>query len=180
MNLILFGFKASGKTHFGKRLSHLLHRPFIDTDDLLLELYKQETDKKRSLRQIYQDLGDNSFRLLEKRSLQLLKRVQNAIIALGGGAVLDPENVAFLQTVGALVFLKASPEKLKTRMFREELPPFLDPKDPEKSFYQMVHEREPLYRSIPARTVDTDLLDEAGVIAALQSILLLEEPPNGF
>lgn len=180
MNLLLFGFKASGKTHFGKLLSLKIHRPFIDTDDVMRELYNQETGKHRSCKQIHEELGEEGFRALEKRVLQMLQNLQNSIIALGGGAVLDPENVTLLQRVGALVFLKASPEKLKARILRGEIPSYLDPKDPEGSFYQMVREREPIYRSIPARNVDTDLLDEAGVLAALSSILLLEEKPNGF
>lgn len=180
MNLLLFGFKASGKTHFGKLLSIKMHRPFIDTDDLILELYMKETEKRRNAREIYAEIGKEAFRALEKRALHLLKNVKDAIIALGGGAVLDPDNLAFLQTVGAMVFLKASPEKLKERIFRDELPSFLDPKDPEGSFYRMVQERDPIYQSIPARSIDTDALDEAGVLAALNSILLLEEPPNGF
>ncbi|MBX7066396.1 MAG: shikimate kinase [Parachlamydiales bacterium] len=180
MNLLLFGFKASGKTHFGKLLSHQMHRPFIDTDDLIIELYKKETDKQRSCRQIHKELGEDAFRQLEKRALHLLKNVQNSIIALGGGAILDPKNVEFLQTIGALVFLKASPEKLKARVLKDEIPSFLDPKDPEGSFYRMIQEREPIYRAIRARVIDTDALDEAGVLAALSSILFLEEPPNGF
>ena len=180
MNLILFGFKASGKTHFGKLLSSKMHRPFIDTDDLVLELYEKDSGKKLSARQIYKKLGKEGFRNLETRALSLLKEVKNSIISLGGGAVLKPENIRILQSVGALVFLQASPEKLKERIFKEELPSFLDSTDPESSFYEMVQERGPIYQSIPARTIDTDILDEAGVIAALSSILLLEEPPNGF
>ncbi len=180
MNLILFGFKASGKTHFGQLLARKMHRPFIDTDDLLLELYKKEMGKSRKVKQIHEELDEEGFRALEKRALHLLKNVQDSIIALGGGAVLDPENVEFLQKVGALVFLKADAEKLKKRIFKDELPSFFDKKDPEGSFWSMIQEREPIYRSIPARTVDTDALDEAGVLAALSSILLLEEPPDGF
>ncbi len=177
MNLLLFGFKASGKTHFGKLLSHEMHRPFIDTDDLILECYDE---KVPNVRQIHKKLGEKEFRTLEKKAIQFLKNVNNSIIALGGGTVLDPENVEFLQTVGALVFLKASAEKLKKRILQGEIPSFLDPKDVDGSFYRMIQEREPIYRSIPARMIDTDTLDEAGVIAALRSILLLEEPTNGF
>lgn len=180
MNLLLFGFKASGKTHFGKLLAHQLHRPFIDTDDLILELYLKETGKRHKLREIYRSLGEEGFRALETRALGALRQVKEAIIAVGGGAVLKEENVQLLQSVGALVFLQASPEKLKERIFKEELPAFLDPKDPEGSFYRMVQEREPIYRSIAARRVDTDALDEAGVLASLRSILILEEPPDGF
>jgi shikimate kinase len=180
MNLILFGFKASGKTHFGKLLSIQMHRPFIDTDDLILELYLKETGKKKNPREIHAHLGEEKFRALETKALYCLKDVKNSIIALGGGAVLKHENILFLQTIGAMVYLKTSPEKLKSRIFQKELPSFLDPKDPEGSFYRMIHEREPIYRSIPARSIDTDGLDEAGVLAALRSILLLEDPPDGF
>jgi len=172
MNLILFGFKAAGKTHFGKLLAIKMHRPFIDTDDIILELYHKETGHKRTMREIYAELGKEGFRALETKALHLLKYVKGTIIALGGGAVLDPKNVELLQTVGTLVFLKASPEKLKERMFKTEIPPFLDPKDPEGSFYRMIQEREPIYRSVPAHTINTDTLDEAGVLAALYSILL--------
>lgn len=180
MNLLLFGFKASGKTHFGKLLSKQMKRPFIDTDEIIEELYRIHTGKDKQVRQIYKTLGELKFRSLEKQSLVLLKKIDNAVIALGGGSVIDPENVHLLQTIGALIYLKTSPETLKKRIFSEELPPILDHEDPERTFYQMVHEREPIYRSIPARTIDTDLLDEAGVLAALRSILLLEDKPNGF
>lgn len=180
MNIILFGFKGSGKTHFGKLLSLKMQRPFIDTDDLILEVYAKESGKRKKAKEIYEEMGQGKFRAFEKRVLQTLKEIDNAIIALGGGAVLDPESVLFLQTVGELVYLKAAPEKLKRRIFEGEFPSFLDKKDPEGSFYRMIHEREPIYESIPARCIDTDALDEAGVLAALSSILVLEEPPNGF
>lgn len=176
MNVILFGFKGAGKTHFGKLLAQNLHRPFIDTDDLVVELSNQ----RKNIREIHQSLGEEAFRKLEKQALQALKQVENAVIAVGGGTVLDPENVAFLQKVGALIYLKVGADKLKIRLLQGELPSFLDKKDPEGSFLRMIHEREPIYRSIPARCIDTDALDEAGVLAALSAILLLEEPPNGF
>lgn len=172
MNLILFGFKASGKTHFGKLLAVKMHRPFIDTDDLILELYAKESGHRRTMREIYADLGKEGFRTLETKAIHLLKYVADSIISLGGGAVLNPENVELLQTIGTMVYLKTSPEKLKERIFKNELPSFLDPKDPEGSFYKMVQERDPIYRSIPALTIDTDALDEAGVLAALNSILI--------
>lgn len=180
MNLILFGFKGSGKTHFGKLLALELHRPFIDTDDLVLEAYAKMKGKRRKIQEIYAEFGPIGFREFEKKAIQSLKGVDQSIIALGGGTVLAAENVAFLQTIGALIYLKTGAETLKKRIFQGELPSFFDKKNPEESFHQMVQEREPIYRSLPARVVDTEELDEAGVLAALKSILLLEEPPNGF
>lgn len=180
MNLILFGFKGAGKTHFGKLLSLKMHRPFVDTDDILLELYAKRTGKKRNIREIYKELQETGFRELEKETLHYLKGLQNTIIALGGGMVLDPKNVEILEKIGALVYLKASAHKLKERIFKDELPAILAKENPEQAFLEMIHEREPIYRSIKARTVDTDALDEAGILAALNSIFLLEEKPNGF
>lgn len=177
MNLILFGFKGAGKTHFGTLLAIKMHRPFIDTDDLLLQLYAKKTGHRKKIKEVYEEPG---FRELEKEAIRTLKGVEDSIIAVGGGTVIDPENVESLQKIGALVYLKAGAETIKKRIFKDELPAFFDKKDPEGSFLQMVHEREPIYRSIPARVVDTEALDEAGVLAALSSILLLEEPPNGF
>jgi shikimate kinase len=180
MNLILFGFKGCGKTHFGKLLAQKMRRPFIDTDDVIAELHAQKTGRRLRAREIYRELGKESFRALESEALLTLEKAENSIIALGGGAVLDPANVEFLQKIGALVYLEASPETLRKRVLLEETPAFLDQSDPLKSFLDMVHERKPIYESLPARRINTEILDEAGVLAALRSILILEEPPNGF
>ncbi|MBM3183681.1 MAG: hypothetical protein FJZ64_00015 [Chlamydiae bacterium] len=170
MNLILFGFKGCGKTHFGKLFAKKMHRKFIDTDDLIVECY---TQKNLTVREIYKKLGEEGFRALEKKALFSLKNVKDSIISLGGGAVLDPENVEFLQKLGCLIYLKTSKETLEKRLFKDEPPAFLNEKDPKGAFFKMVQERRPIYESIPATTIDCDNLDEAGVLAALQSLLVL-------
>lgn len=172
MNLILFGFKGSGKTHFGQLLALKMHRPFFDLDALLVEL----TGKKQTVKEMYIALGSAGFRASESWAIQTLKNVENAIIAVGGGTVTNPENVEMLQKMGALIYLKTSAEMIKKRIFKEDLPAFFDKKDPEGSFLRMIHERDPIYRSIPARVVDTVALDEAGILAACG----IEESPNGF
>ncbi len=91
MNLILFGFKGSGKTHFGKLLAQKMHRRFIDTDDWIDELYAKKTGQHTSNREIYIQLGPAAFRALEKEVVKSLTSIKDAIVALGGGAVLDPE-----------------------------------------------------------------------------------------
>src|SRR5690606_15787902 len=130
MNFILFGFKGAGKTHFGKLLSYQMHRPFIDTDDLIVELYAKQTGTHRNIRQIYKELKDAEFRKLEKQALHLLTNIENSIIAVGGGLVLDPENVERLQKIGSLIYLKAPIQKLKERIFKDELPAFLATENP--------------------------------------------------
>ena len=173
MNLILFGFKGSGKTHFGKRIAAELGRQFIDTDDKMIEL----DGKKRSAQEIYAERGEQGFRELEKRAVFSLKGVENTVIALGGGAVLDPESVEFLLKLGEMVYLDAPPDTLKKRIFRDELPAMMKG---EGDFLRIYQERRPLYESIPARRIRTGELDEAGVLAALRSILFLEDSPRNL
>ena len=180
MNLILFGFKGCGKTHFGKLIAKKMHRKFIDTDDLVIELFEKKTKKALSIREIYKKLGNDAFRALEKEALFSLKDVKEAVIALGGGAVLDPANVEWLQKIGCLVYLSASKETLQRRVLKDEIPAFLDEKAPKEAFFKMYQERLPIYQSIRAAKIDCDALDEAGILAALQSILVLQDPPNGF
>lgn len=180
MNLILFGFKGCGKTHFGKLLAQKMHRRFIDTDDWIVELFAKKTGERTLPREIYIQLGPAAFRALEKEVLQSLKNVKDAVIALGGGAVLDPENVELLQKIGCLAYLSTSRQTLQKRVLKHQTPAFLDSEDPQASFHEMFQQRRPIYESIPATKIDCDVLDEAGILAALQSLLVLQDPPNGF
>jgi shikimate kinase len=168
MNLILFGFKGAGKTHFGKLLAQQIHRPFIDTDDLVSALYA------KPVRKLYQELGETLFRALETQAILSLQSISNSIIALGGGAVLDADNLALLQKIGQLVYLDASFETIRSRV--QEEPAFITT----NTLQSIYAERKPLYDSIPARRISVDQLDEAGVLAALRSIAYLEDLPNGF
>ncbi|MBI3508469.1 MAG: hypothetical protein HY069_02380 [Chlamydiia bacterium] len=184
MNLILFGFSSCGKTHFGKKLSQLMHRPCIDTDDLVCQLYDQQNPGRRQGRKVTDEVGLEGFRLLEKQAIFSLQTLQNAIISLGGGAVLDSDTRDLLPKLGALVYLKASPQTIRERLLKKTnadgTPAYLKGKKWDDAFWTMVQERTPIYESLPARTIDTDALDEAGVLASLRSILLLEDKPNGF
>jgi shikimate kinase len=166
--MILFGFKGAGKTHLGKYLSRALNRPFIDTDDLICALFPK---RGFTVRAIHQELGESAFRKLEKRAIQTLTTDANAVIALGGGAILDPDHVDYLQKIGRLIYLKASFHTIQKRISS-----FVD----SEALYQIYCERLPIYESISAEVIDVDLLDEAGCLAALCSIACLEEPVNGL
>ena len=147
-NLILFGYKSSGKSFFGKLLAQDLECRFIDTDQLVEQLYKEEFQEEYNCRQISMKIGEAGFRNLEERVIDHLKEVANTIIALGGGAVLNPINCLKLEKLGRLVYLEADKETIKHRIFSTGIPSFLDPKDPEKSFERMYEERKPIYEKV--------------------------------
>lgn len=173
-NLILFGFQGCGKTFFGKKLSRELSLPFYDLDALIVDLYTEKTGRLLTLRSLYRQEGEKAFRALEQEALFRLKDTSRSVIALGGGTVLDPKNVALLSSLGTLVYLKASAARLRKQILSGELPAFLETKDPEGSLDRILSERLPLYEKIRAHALDTDLLDEAGVLSQLR-FLFLEE-----
>jgi len=152
-NLVLFGFKSCGKTTLGKRLAKKLARHFIDTDWLIEALYAKEQGEQRRCREIALQWGEKTFRLLEKRVIHVLT-VQNAVIAVGGGAVLDEENCQKLRALGTLLYVPCPKEVLKSRLLRPPLPSFLDPQDPEGSFERVYDERLACYEKIEAMRID--------------------------
>jgi len=158
INIILFGFKGSGKTHFGKLLAAKLNCPHFDTDTLLEELHQCK------VRDLHQNVGEAQFRVLESQVITTLLDVKNAVISLGGGAVLNPENIERLAKIGQLVYLEASFETIQKRI--QVTPSFAGNSSLEKIYYA----RKPIYESIPAHKINTDGIDESDILAILIQI----------
>lgn len=157
MNLILFGFKGSGKTHFGKLLAHQSGRPFIDTDDLIVEIFGQ---KDLTIRQVYHLVGEIEYRVLESEAIRRLRGYQKSVIALGAGAILNPVNREQLEKLGTLIYLETSLETLIKRKIDSVVGPI-------ESLY---HQRLPLYRAIPAIKINTDSFDETTILEKLYAL----------
>lgn len=147
MNLILFGFKGVGKTSIGRKMSVELCRPFYDTDEMIESLYK------KSVREIFRERGEVAFRKIEKEIIHSLKDVTCSVIALGGGTVLDLENLQMLQAMGELLYLKASFETISERVFKTGIPPFVDPENPVTSLKKLYESRSQFFDTIPAQVI---------------------------
>ena len=146
MNLILFGFKGSGKTTLGQLIAQKVGCSFVDTDDLL------ENEYSLTPRELYNMLGEREFRKREKKVIQSLKELGNTVIAVGGGTVLDPENRELLQKIGKLIYLKASFETICSRL-QNQVPSFIDSEDPIRSLRREFVRRTPIYEAIPVECV---------------------------
>ncbi|MBS3904268.1 MAG: AAA family ATPase [Simkania sp.] len=127
--LILFGFPGSGKSTLAKRLAEHLGIPCFDTDALVEALHGTALCC-RDIAQIY---GVQLFRTLEKQIILSLKNRSPSIIAVGGGALLDQENLIHLQNLGTLLFLDVDRLTLENRWRIKGLPSFV--KNPEH-FYE--------------------------------------------
>ena len=92
--IVICGFMGSGKTTVGRLLAKRLIGKFIDTDEMI------EQTQKMSIPNIFQEKGEEYFRALEHVTLQnALKSLGpiTPVIAVGGGTLMDPDNVALLK-----------------------------------------------------------------------------------
>ena len=98
-NIVLIGMPASGKTTVGKALAESLGKSFYDSDE---EIVKKEGV---SIPEIFASKGEKYFRECESQVIKELSALQGAVIATGGGAVLNPKNTDLLKENGKVFFL---------------------------------------------------------------------------
>ena len=115
-SIILCGFKSSGKSYLGQKLAETLELPFVDTDDLMEKLYWEQTNIRKSCKEIYQELGEEEFRNLENLSISQNQWKSPCVCATGGGSLVKEQNVEILKEIGFLVYLDASKEVILSRL----------------------------------------------------------------
>lgn len=134
--IYLIGFMGAGKSTVGRELSHKLHWPFFDLD---VEIQKAEGIP---VREIFERHGESRFRQLETEHLKTLTASPKGVIALGGGAYLDPANRELVETTGTSVWLDGSFAVLRKRIRPDGSRPLWA--DPEKA-RKLYDERRPTY-----------------------------------
>jgi shikimate kinase len=148
-NLVLVGFMGSGKSSVGRELARRWQFRFFDTDAIIRNKYR------RSIVDIFASLGEPLFRDEENKALQDLQNSRQAVIATGGGIVLQPRNHCLLHSLGVVIWLTASEEVIWERVSRNQNRPLLKTKDPRSTIRDLMSTRYPLYRSIADITVET-------------------------
>ena len=159
MNIVLIGFKGSGKTTAGKLFATKLKYRFVDIDSLVLDNFKKnhktELNFDVTIQNIYRNLGEYKFRKLEEEVISKMNSLDNTVIATGGGSILSSSNQKKIADLGTVVYLKADPQDLYERMEKNKIfPDFIDSDKPFSSFYAIYSERVKLYESLANITVD--------------------------
>src|ERR1700704_3262183 len=112
--VVLIGFMGAGKTTVGRKLAKRLHWKFLDLDDVI------EQREQKSVAEIFASSGEAAFRHAESAALSTLLQDRQAsgdlVLALGGGAFVQPQNRTALESAGAItVLLEAPLEELRRR-----------------------------------------------------------------
>lgn len=142
-NIYLIGFMAAGKTTVGKHLAQKLKRLFVDTDEII------ERQSGEAITEIFSGRGEAYFREIESAVISDVSRQQSAVVALGGGAILEPKNWQVVQATGATVYLKWEVAVLVKRLMNDDDRPLVfgnDEADRKRRILNLFEKRESLYQ----------------------------------
>lgn len=150
-HLALVGLMGAGKSSVGARCAVLLDRPLVDTDELV------ESTTRLTIVEIFEQHGEDRFRALERTAVaDACASPVPAVIACGGGAVLDPANRKALAGAAFVVWLRASADALAARAGSGSTRPLLAAGDARATLARLAHLREPAYEAVADVTLDTD------------------------
>nr|WP_196904633.1 MULTISPECIES: shikimate kinase [unclassified Cryobacterium] len=134
---------ASGKSKVGRRVAKALDLPFIDTDTRIVAAHG-------SIREIFETHGEEHFRALERQAVADAI-AEDAVVSLGGGAVLDPATQAALARC-TVIYLSVSANAVRARIGGGKRPLLKDGLADWKRIYA---ERRPLYEALANVRFDT-------------------------
>jgi len=141
-HVLLVGMMGSGKSTVGRIVADRMRRPFRDSDALV------ELRTGRSVPEIFAGRGERAFRAEERVALcDLLASEVPSVIAVAGGAVVDPESRRRLRAGGVVIWLDVLPHAIAARVGRGDGRPLLE-KDPAGTLARLDAARRPLYREL--------------------------------
>lgn len=140
---------GTGKTSTGRVLARKLGTRFIDTDTLI------EKEAGIQIWEIFEKFGEAHFRGLERQIVKKVTEEEGIVIAVGGGAIVNPANLADLKRHGIVVSLTASLDVILSRVERNLDRPLLKVEDKLGKIKELIAVRAPFYKKADI-TVDTD------------------------
>jgi shikimate kinase len=158
MNLVLIGYRGTGKSAVAAILSQKLGMAAVSLDEEIVR------EAGISIPEIVERHGWPWFRDLESEIVERLARRDRLILDTGGGVILRPRNVENLRRGGVLFWLKASVDAIVERIQEStERPSLTEGRSFLEEVEEVLSERLPLYRAAADREIDTDPLTAAAV-----------------
>ncbi|HEU5144178.1 MAG TPA: shikimate kinase [Dermatophilaceae bacterium] len=145
--VVLVGPPGAGKSTVGAAVAERLGVPLHDTDAAI------EAASGRSISDIFVEDGEPAFRALERAEVARALAQERGVVALGGGAVMDPVTREALAG-HTVVFLDVSIADASKRIGFDRSRPLLAV-NPRASWVAMMKDRRPVYEQVAALRVDT-------------------------
>lgn len=149
MNIVLCGMMGSGKTTIAAALSEMYSLERVDTDEIIVSRYG-------AIDKIFASFGEEYFRNVETEVVkEVASMSDNAVISLGGGAVLRTENVENLKRTGKIFYLRTTADTIIKRLKGDNTRPLLQG-NLEERVHSVLSVRSGIYEGVADIIVDTD------------------------
>jgi shikimate kinase len=165
--VVLVGPPGVGKSTVGRLLAERLGVEYRDTDDDIV------AEQGRAIADIFVDEGEPYFRAVEKRAVHQALAEHDGVLALGGGAILDPDTRALLAG-RPVVYLSMDVEEATRRTGLNVARPLLAV-NPRKQWRELMEARRHLYEEVARAVVATDARTPEEVAQAVLDVLELKE-----
>ena len=166
MNIVLIGYRGTGKSTVATILGQRLGRTVISTDAAIVQ------EAGQTIPQIVEQFGWDHFRDLETQMCRKLQNQDNLVIDTGGGLILKEENVNILKAKGTIFWLTAEVPTIVKRISGDTQRPSLSGT---KSFVEEVEEilkeRAPKYQTAADHAISTDQASPYQIAEAILSCL---------
>jgi shikimate kinase len=114
MRIYLIGYMGSGKSTLGRSLAKHAGLQFIDMDHYL------EKRNCKSVPQLFEEFGEEGFRIRERKALEELSEFSDVVIATGGGAPCFFDNIDLMNRTGKTIYLNIDPKILAGRLLKSK------------------------------------------------------------
>ena len=170
--LYLVGFMASGKTTVGRAFARKIGWPFIDIDTEI------EARERRAISEIFSERGERYFREVETEVLRhrvaQIEAGAPAVVALGGGAFVQPANRALIETSGVSVWLDCPLEMVRKRLGEDSTRPLAANRN---GLEKLFAERRPSY-ALADHRIDVDTDDPSISVERLLALPIFPRAPK--
>ena len=156
---------GSGKSTIGKVLSKRLEYDFYDTDKLV------EKVVGKKIKEIFEQNGEQYFRLKESEELDKTKKLKNAVIATGGGIIENEKNRLFLKEEKKVIFLDSSVERQYDRTKKSQKRPLLNNGNSMKILKNLYQKRLSFYQEVSKLKISMDNLTEGKIFEKILDFL---------
>ncbi len=153
MNIVLIGYRGTGKSVVGKLVADRLGMKCIAMDERIIE------KAGMSIPDIVERHGWPTFRDMESEVARELAELDNIVIDAGGGVIERPENIDVLQTNSRIIWLKASVDTIVSRIQGDsERPSLTGGKSFTDEVAEVLARRTRKYENAAQYAIDTDEL----------------------